>query len=52
MGRFNKTFTKAFVDGVGRTFVNGSSSRGNDGAHYKFTKEKPGMEGFLYRRKN
>ncbi len=50
--RFNKKFTKTFVDGMGPALVNSSSSIRNDDAHYKFTKEKRGMKGFPGIRKN
>jgi len=50
--QFNKKFTKTFVDGLVSIFVNSSFSIRNDCAHYKFTKEKRGMKGFLRHRKN
>jgi hypothetical protein len=49
--RFNKKFTKVFVDRLGWAIVISSVSVKNEAPSYKFTKEMPGMKGFLAREK-
>jgi len=51
MSRFNKKFTKTFVDRMGLAFLMSSASGKNEALPYKFTKEMPGIKGFPGKRK-